>query len=171
MKEQLCQKRIELTKHIRTIPWTYQEFEKVLKSLKNGKCRDPKGLINELFKPDVAGEDLLFSILEMINKAKENLYIPEMMKIGNIAMLPKPGKPGIHNLENQRGIFFISVFRSIVMKLLLRDKYETLDNYMTDSNIGGRKNRIIQDHLFIVNGILFDVTRNKKKKTNIYLHI
>ena len=107
----------------------------------------------------------------MINKAKENLYIPEMMKIVNIAMLPKPGKPGIHNLENQRGIFFISVFRSIVMKLLLRDKYETLDNYMTDSNIGGRKNRRIQGHLFIVNGILFDVTRNKNKKTNIYLHI
>ena len=122
MKEKLCQKRIELTKHTRTTPWTYQEFEKVLKSLKNGKCRDPKGLINELFKPDVAGEDLLFSMLEMLNKAKENLYIPEMMKIVNIAMLPKPGKPGIHNLENQRGIFLISVFRSIVMKLLLRER-------------------------------------------------
>ena len=91
-------------------------------------------------------------MLEMLNKAKESLYIPEMMKIVNIAMLPKPGKPGIHNLENRRGIFLISVFHSIVMKLLFRDKYDTLDNHMTDSNIGGRKNRRIQDHLFIVNG-------------------
>ena len=35
---------------------------------------------------------------------------------------------------------------------------------MTDSNIGGRKKQRIQDLLFIVNGILFYVTRNKKKK-------
>ena len=64
MKEQLCQKRIELTKHIGTIPWTWGELERVLKSLKNGKCRDPKGLINELFKSDVAAEDLLFPYLK-----------------------------------------------------------------------------------------------------------
>ena len=50
------------------------------------------------------------------------------------------------------------------MKLLFKDNYDILDSNMTDSNIGGRKNKRIQDHLFIVNGILFDVTRHKKKK-------
>ena len=51
------------------------------------------------------------------------------------------------------------------MKLLLKDKYDTIDSFMTDSNIGGRKGRRIQDHLFILNGILFDNTRSKKNKS------
>ena len=83
----------------------------------------------------MAGEDLIKSMLYMLNRTKDSLYIPEMMKIVNIAMLPKPGKPGIHNLENQRGIFLISIFRSIIMMLLLKDKYDILNRNMTDSNI------------------------------------
>ena len=50
------------------------------------------------------------------------------------------------------------------MKLLIKDKYDTLDGFMSDSNIGGRKNRRIQDHLFILNDILFENTRFKKSK-------
>ena len=105
LKEQLCKKRIELARHMKTAPWTLYDLERVFKSQKNGKCRDRKGLVNELFKPGVAGEDLIQSILHMLNIAKEKLHIPEMMKKVNIAMLPKPGKPGIQNLKNQRGIF------------------------------------------------------------------
>ena len=129
------------------------------------KCRDPQGLINELFKPGVAGEDFLRSLLHILNKTKETLNIPDMMKNVNIAMIPKPGKPGLHDLENQRGIFLISVFRSVLMKLLLKDEYDKVDSYMTDSNIGGRQGKRIQDHIFIVNGILFDNASSKKNKT------
>ena len=118
LKEKLCNKRIELVRHIKSAPWTFQELEAVLKTLKKGKCRDPQCLVNEIFRPGVAGEDLIKSMLYMLNKTKDSLYIPEMMKIVYIAMLPKPGKPGIHNLDNQRGIFLISIFRSIIMKLL-----------------------------------------------------
>ena len=35
---------------------------------------------------------------------------------------------------------------------------------MTDSNIGGRKGRNIRDHLFVINGIINDVTKNKNKR-------
>ena len=164
LKELLCKKRLNFVKHVKSPPWTREQFDKVLKSLKNGKCRDPQGFINELFKPGVAGEDLKCSLLHMLNKTKDTHIIPEMIKIVNVAMLPKPGKKGCHKLENQRGIFFISIFRSIIMKLLLNDEYYTLDTYMTDSNIGGRKKKRIQDHLFIVNCIIFENTRKKKEK-------
>ena len=164
LKEKLCKKRLELAEHKKSEPWTHKQLDKVLSSLKNGKCRDPEGLINELFKHGVAGQDLKDSILHIMNMTKPNLEIPEFMKKVNVTMLPKPGKPGLHDLENQRGIFLISVFRSILMKLVLKDKYEALDNYMTDSNIGGRQGRRIQDHLFIVNGILFENSRKKKSK-------
>ena len=39
-------------------PWTEDDIRKVLKSLKNDKCRDPLGLVNEIFKPPTAGDDL-----------------------------------------------------------------------------------------------------------------
>ena len=135
-----------------------------MNSLKNGRCRDPEGFINELFKHDVAGKDLRSSLLYILNKTKDTLIIPDMMKKVNVVMLPKPGKPSLHQIENQRGVFLISVFRSILMKLLLKDEYETIDSNMSDSNIGGRKERRIQDHIFIVNGILFDNNRSKKKR-------
>ena len=164
LKEKLCEKRIELTKHRKSEHWTLNQLVGVLKSLKRGKCRDPQGLLNDILKPDVAGQDFQLSLLKMLNKTKETLIIPDMIKIVNVAMLPKPGKASLHDLENQRGIFLISVFRSVLMKLLLKDAYKMLDNYMTDSNIGGRQGRRIQDHLFIVSGILFDNASSKKNK-------
>ena len=87
-----------------------------------------------------------------------------MIKYVNLVMLPKPGKPGIHELENQRGVFLISVFRSILMNLPLMVKYKVLDSFMADLNKGARKDIIIQDHLFIVNGIIYNNTRSKIKK-------
>ena len=104
---------------------------------------------------DVAGKDLRISLLHILNNTKGPIIIPDMMKKVNVVMLPKPGKPSLHQIENHRGVFLISVFRSILMKLLLKDEYETIDSNMSDSNIGGRKERQIQDHIFIVNGYLF----------------
>ena len=45
-----------------------EELNKVLKSLKTGKSRDPDNLIGELFKMGVIGDDLKMSILMMMNK-------------------------------------------------------------------------------------------------------
>ena len=39
--------------------WTMKDLEKALKRLKTGKCRDPEGLINEIFKNDT-GHSLEF---------------------------------------------------------------------------------------------------------------
>ena len=56
---------------MKTAPWTLYDLKRVLKSLKNGKCRDPKGLVNELFKPGVAGEDLIQLILHMLSQESQ----------------------------------------------------------------------------------------------------
>ena len=57
-------------------------------------------------------------------------------------------------MENERGIFILTVFRKIYDKLLYNDKYEYIDSNMSDSNIGGRKQRNIKNHLFIVYGVI-----------------
>ena len=156
MKEELAEKRIEFAKKMKTNPWTNEEVLSILKSLKKGKCRDPHGLIYEITNPDFAGADLLNSILRLMNETKDHLQIPEFMTEVDIALLPKPNKSDIHDISNHRGIFLLSIFRTILMKLILKDEYQTVDSFMSDSNIGGRKNRNIRDHLFIVNGILHE---------------
>ena len=102
MKEVLCQKRINIAKHKRSEPWSMEDLEKVLNSLQRKKCRDPQGLINDLFKSASAGTDLKQSILDMLHKAKETLIIPEIMTNVNIVMIPKPGKKSLHIIQNQR---------------------------------------------------------------------
>ena len=164
LKEILCEKRLKIVKNIKSEPWSMGQLDKVLISLKKKKCRDPQGYINELFQYDSLGQNLKESILTMLNKTKDLLEIPHMMLNVNVVMIPKPGKPNPNDIKNQRGIFLLSVFRSILMKLLLKDEYEKIDSYMSDSNTGGRKGRRAQDHIFIINGIIFDHARLKKKK-------
>ena len=49
--------RLELTKKKKSTPFTMEELDKVLKSLKSGKSKDSNGYICELFKEGVIGED------------------------------------------------------------------------------------------------------------------
>ena len=50
-----------------------KDLEDAIQTLNNGKCRDPEGLISEIFKEDVIGEDLKRSKLEMYNKIKKKV--------------------------------------------------------------------------------------------------
>ena len=145
LKEELCKKRIEVVQNIKSEPWTLDDLDKIHKSLQSKKCRDPQGLANDLFKCASAGSDLKLSILHMLNKTKDTLDIPEVMTNVNIAIIPKAGTPSLHDIEKQRGIFLLSVFRTIIMKLLLQDEYEKVDTFMSDANAGGRKGRRAQD--------------------------
>ena len=136
-------------------------MQKAIKSMKNNKCRDAFGIINELFKPVVAGKGFMVSLLSLLNKTKDLNEIPQMMKNVNIALIPKPGKRKLKGIYNHRGIFLIPKYRSLLMRMLLNDNYDIIDDYMSDSNVGGRKNRSIRDHLFIVNGILHEHSKSK----------
>ena len=57
-------------------------------------------------------------------------------------------------MDNDRGIFGLSVFNKIIDKLIYIEKYPLLDQNMSDSNIGARKKKNIKNHLFIVHGII-----------------
>ena len=52
-------------------------------------------------------------------------------------------------------------------KLVYNDVYDVIDTNMSDSNVGGRKNRSIRDNLFIVYGIINNAINNKK---NFLMH-
>ena len=60
-------------------------------------------------------------------------------------------------LANDRGIFIVNVVKSIFMKMVWSEVYDTLDENMSDSNVGGRRGKSIRNHVFIINGIINDV--------------
>ena len=70
-KEELFDHRMTVAKQRKTKPWTMDQLLLVLKSLKSRKSRDPHGLCNEIFKPEVAGHYFQEAILKLLNMVKE----------------------------------------------------------------------------------------------------
>ena len=138
-----------------------QELEVVLASLKENKARDPAGLVNELLSCAVAGQNLKLSLLNMFNKVKSKNVCPEFLRMADCATIYK-GKGKKNELKNDRGVFIVSIFRSILLKLIHKRKYDIVDFNMSDSNIGARKRKNVRNHVWILNGIMHDVLSSKK---------
>ena len=154
--EKLCEQNVENAYLNKTPPWTMDELTSVLKSLKNEKSADPYGFINEIFKPNVAGHDLKLAILKMVNRIKEEGMIPEVLKYCNISSIFK-NKGSKSDFSAYRGIFRVTIMRYIVDRLIYNDEYDTIDNYLSDCNVGSRKHRNIRDNLFVVYAVMNSV--------------
>ena len=85
----------------------------MLKSLKSGKCRDPEGMIREIFKDEVMGDDIKASLLTLLNKIKATGKIPQFMNVVNISAIYK-GNGEFTDLESERGIFIVMILRTIL---------------------------------------------------------
>ena len=75
------------------------------------------------------------SLLAMLNNIRKNCSIAEFVEWADVTSLYK-GKGDRLDLKKERGLFIVSVFRSILMKLIYNDNYETIDSNMSDSNVG-----------------------------------
>ena len=130
LKEYLCSSRLEYCSLTKSSALTRKKMETVLKSLKGNKARDPHGLINELFHMNAIGDDLKESLFLMYKSIKEELVIPEVMEYANITSIYK-GKGSKNDLQNERGIFGINIFRSLLLKIIYHDEYDTIDSNMS----------------------------------------
>ena len=104
----------------------------------------------------------------MFNKIKEQQIIPFFMNNANITTVPKKGSRLL--LENERGIFRVPVLRTILMRLIYNEKYETIDGNMSEYQMGARKNKGCRNNILIINGIIHEV-RSKKNNTPVLLQI
>ena len=145
--------------------WKMEDLEKVLKSLKNGKARDPHGHVYEIYK--YAGKDLKLSLLKFLNLVKNTQKYPTILQSSNITSFYK-SKGDRADLDSDRGVFIVVKLRSILDKLVYNDKYSIIDESMSCSNIGARKNRNIRDHLFVINAVINDTS---KKKNSVDIEI
>ena len=90
---------------------------------------------------------------------KAENYIPELIRVATIYK----GKGEKCDLKNHQGIFLDNILRSILMRPIYGDKYDDIDNSMSDSQVGGRKGKNVRNHIFVLNGIICDVLSTKKK--------
>ena len=137
-------------------------MEKALKYLKKNKSRDHEGLLNDIFRPEVIGEDLKSSLLKMFNKIKMEQKIPYIFNQAKITTIPKQGSK--LELMNKRGIFRVSVIRSILVRLIYNTNFPEIDKNISDCQTGGRKQKNSKTNIFIINGIIHDVTKSRKSK-------
>ena len=123
-------------------------------------------MINELFKSDCAGSDLLESLLLLFNGIKKTFSIPKFMILENITTIFK-NKGSRFDMDNDRGIFILTVLKKILDKLVYNDNYNDIDTNMSDSNIGARKDRNIKNHLFMIYGIINSVIKGKQEPIDL----
>ena len=164
-RKKIFQMKLKLSKSRPSKKWTMEHLETALKDLKKNKSRDSEGLMNELFKDGVIGDNLKESLLVMFNRLKEEKMIPKFFNCSNITTVPKKGS--ILDLENQRGIFRVSVVRSILMRLIYNEKYPIIDKNMSDCQMGARKGKGCRHNIWLINGIIYEVLHSKKKNSII----
>ena len=105
----------------------------------------------------------------MMNEMKRTQKIPEILKYCNITSLFK-NKGSRKEFTNYRGIFRVTVLRSILDKLIYIDEYPKIDNNISDSNVGARKGRNIRDNIFVTNAIMNSIARRKLKDIDIAVY-
>ena len=91
------------------------------------------------------------------------------MSLSNITTIYK-SKGSRLDLDNDRGIFILTVLKKILDKLIYFDNYNELDKNMSDSNIGARRKRNIKDHLLIIHGIINSVVRGGEECIDIQIY-
>ena len=158
-ENKLCEMRLKLTKLNKTEPWTMHDLDEVIKDLDKDKSRDAIGHANELLK--CAGSDLKLAVLKLMNHMKSKHELPEVLQLCNITSLYK--HKGSHkDFNNYRGVFRVTVLRSVLDRLIYNDSYSTIDEHLTDGNVGARKNRNIRDNLFVLGAVINSVTHGKE---------
>ena len=162
---ELCKTRLKRCKFIKTNPWEMEDLDFVLKELKKEKSKDAEGYTNELFTLTVAGSDLKLALLKLLNLIKDKQQFPQAFEKCNITPIHKNHSK--NDFENYRGIFRITVIRSILDRLMYNDEYFTIDGNLTDGNVGARKERSCRDNIFVIDAISNSVINGKSPSTQV----
>ena len=98
------------------------------------------------------------------------MFIPDFMKLSNITSIMKKRGSSHLDMDNERGLFCLIIFKKVAEYLIFEEIYEDLDANMGISNIGGRKNHQSKDHLFVLYGTISDVLSQKNEFLDIKIH-
>ena len=104
LKEELFKERMSFSSEQKSEKWDLNQVKKICKNLKSGKARDRDDLIFEIFKPDLAGNDLMTSLMHMFNGIKSTLSIPEFLQKMAVTSLFKNKGSKSNFAKSARGV-------------------------------------------------------------------
>lgn len=131
--------------------FTMRDLETVIKNLKTGKCPGRDEITNEIIIS--AGMELKTSLLKMLNWFWNEEQLPDDLTKIHIRSIYK-GKGKTSSLSNHRGIFLGSVIIMLYEKLIYARCGPKVDERLSEFQAGGRPNRSISDHIFIIRSIM-----------------
>ena len=108
------------------------------------------------------------ALLILVNRIKDEQLYPEVLEVCDVSAIYK-NKGARNSFENYRGIFRVPILRTILDRLIYNDEYETIDENLSDSNVGSRKNRNIRDNIFVLNAINNSVINGKEEAVDIQI--
>ena len=73
-------------------------------------------------------------------------------------------------MESYRGIFILSIIRTIKDKLIHNDIKDTVFDSMSDSQVGATKGRSIRNHIFIVNSVINEVKEKRNHSIDLLVY-
>ena len=167
LREQLFFQRLQKAKENKSPAWTMEQLDRVLEKLKKGKATDPVGLVNELFMIENIGDNLKESILMLMNIKKDQFNEPEFMELANITSFWK-GKGPKNDIDSERGIFILNIVRMIKDRLIYNDVKDVVD--ISDSQVGGRQEYSIRNHLFVIYSIINSVINKETPAIDIHMY-
>ena len=139
-------------------PISKEEINTCIKKLKRNKSNGPDRIPNEVFIE--ADEHTKGIYLEILNTIYREEQIPQQWQHGEIKRLYK-GKGTKGKCSNDRGITLASNAGKLFERLLNnRIKVETT---ITESQAGGQQGMATADHLMILNFLINQVKKSKKK--------
>ena len=159
LKEYLCKLRLNITRSSNYEKWTLTQLQTAINKLKRNKCKDPHGHINELYK--CMGTGGLISLLDMLNRIKEEILIPPHLNLSNVSTIYK-GKGSKQSVVNLRGIFKLPIVRNILDRLISYDEEETVSQSMGHLQVGNQKERNIRDHCLVIHAVVNEAINSKK---------
>ena len=95
-----------------------------------------------------------------MNQIKTQQKVPDIFNHTNITTIYK-GKGPKNEMDSDRGVFNVTIFRHILDRLIYNDEYEKVDQNMTDSNVGARKKRNIRDNIYVLNAVMNSVLKKE----------
>ena len=97
-----------------------------------------------------------------MQNVKEQQKFLDALKVCNITSLYK--HKGSHkDFMNYRGVFSLTLFLCALDRLIYNDLYSTINNSLTDGNVGARKEkkRNIRDNIFVLGAVINSVTNRR----------
>ena len=164
--DKLCEARLKLCKQKKAEPWNMEDLELAIGDLDRGKSRDSAGYDNELVKEEVAGSDLKLATLKLMNLIRSRHRFPEALQTCNITSLFKH-KGSCKDFMQCGGVFRVSLFRSILDRLMYSDLYSVIDGNDTDGDVGARKYRNIRDNIFVLGAVIKSVLNGTEEPVQV----